>query len=129
MERPHLDPRLVPLAEGLSARPTVIDVLDGHHDEDGYWWVKFRVDTGVPDAWDELQELAWLYNNTYIAVAEPVLLRPLAFQPHAGNGPGAYLHWSLECLSPDYTPDRALDALLTSFAPPRRAEASPARGG
>lgn len=119
-----LHPRLTALAEGLGARSAVSAVIDGWFDEqEGYWWIKFRVDTLADDAWDELQELAWLFNNTYTAVADPVLLRPLAFQPQAGAAPGAHLHWSLESLSPDYTPDRALDTLLTPFAPSRHAVA------
>lgn len=114
---PAIDPRLVPLAEGLASRDGVSAIIDSYHDEEGYWWLRFRLDSRNPHTVETLAAMAWLFNNTFSAVADPVLLRPLTLDPEGGI---ASLCWSLEALSPDYSPDRALDRLLTPVSDARR---------
>lgn len=115
-------PELQPLAAGLAQRPGVTAVFQGHMDSDGRWSICFVIDTSSRDAWEEIRRFAWLFNNLYSVVEDDVSFRPVVFE-ETEHQERRHLCWMLESLSPYYTPDRALDVLLTplpAFAPPLR---------
>lgn len=110
------EPRLEALASAIAARPAVERVLDGFVDENGLFSVTFAIDVAHPEAWEEVRRFGWLFNNLYGAVADDVTFRPVVFEQNEGR-PLRHLCWMLEGLSPAYSPDRALDVLLTPLAP------------
>lgn len=119
-----LDPRLAPLSAAIAARPAVTAVLDGHCDEAGLWSLCFALDPADPEVWEEVGRFAWLFNNLYRAVADGVTFRPVVVEDRGDAA--RRLCWLLEALDPDYTPERAVDVLLTPlppFAPPMGGQA------
>jgi len=99
---PH--PNFQLLTDFLKKVPGIIDSFGSGIYEEGYWWVKFKLDIEHPLAWHVVQEIGCVAN--YISITErlPTRFYPVSPAPYLNGGPKDYLSWVLENEDPEFTP-------------------------
>ena len=92
------------LIEYLEKVPAIQAPIGRGADEDGFWWVKFRIDVCNPLAWQVVQEIAHVVN--YLSVAErlPAIFYPVSPPPYMNGGPDEFLSWVIETKDKDFRP-------------------------
>lgn len=78
-------------------------IATGANDE-GFWWVKFKIDIGHDLAWSVVQELSCVVN--YISLNErlPTVFYPVSPAPYLNGGPADFLSWVIETKDTDFKP-------------------------
>ncbi|MEM6785819.1 MAG: hypothetical protein AAF624_19025 [Bacteroidota bacterium] len=71
-----MDPRAFATLKQFLLRIPAIDGAIGTDDQDGLWWVNFRIDLQHPLAWHVVQELGCVLN--YLSLRERL---PTVFMP------------------------------------------------
>mgnify|MGYP002623992087 FL=1 len=66
-------------------------------DENGPWWVKFRIDVDHPLAWRVVQEFGHVLNELSLRERLPTVFKPVSPPPYLNGGPKEYLSWVIEC--------------------------------
>ncbi len=74
-------------------------------DDDGYWWVKFSLDTEHPLAWEVVQYLGHVLNYVSIEERLPALFMPVSPPPYLNGGAHDFLSWVIECRDAEFGPD------------------------
>lgn len=92
------------LIEYLEKVPAIEPAISTGVDEEGYWWVKFRIDIHHDLAWHTVQELGCVVN--YISIDErlPTVFYPVSPAPYLNGGPTDYLSWVIENKDKDFKP-------------------------
>ena len=93
---------LVPGIQGSIARGV---------DNQGLWWVKFRIDIQHPLAWQVIQEIGHVVN--YLSLNEwlPTSFYPVSPPPYLNGGPAEFLSWMIESKDANFSPDDLKDWL------------------
>ncbi len=65
-------------------------------DEDGLWWVKFRINITHPLAWNVVQEIGHVVNYLSIDDRLPAIFYPVSPPPYMNGGPGQFLSWVIK---------------------------------
>ncbi|MEL7122815.1 MAG: hypothetical protein AAFO07_25435 [Bacteroidota bacterium] len=92
---------------------TLVDFLEkvpaiespiGFGDEDGLWWLKFKIDIEHKLAWQVVQELGHIMN--YISIEErlPTVFYPVSPAPYLNGGPEEFLAWVIETEDKSFMP-------------------------
>ncbi|QJX45528.1 hypothetical protein HMJ29_00665 [Hymenobacter taeanensis] len=83
-----------------------LEGVDGKEiNEDGLWWVKFRIDIKHPLAWQVVQELGHVVNYLSLHEKLPTRFYPVSPPPYMNGGPEEFLSWVIENTSKDFTPN------------------------
>ncbi|ANE51793.1 hypothetical protein [Flavisolibacter tropicus] len=93
-----------PLTDYLTKVPAILPSFGTGIDDDGLWWVKFRIDISNPLSWNVVQELGCVVN--YLSVDErlPTIFYPVSPAPYLNGGPDKYLSWVIETKDKDFSP-------------------------
>lgn len=85
-------------------RMPAVGFINCGSDEEGFWWVKFKIDIDNEYAWNVVQELGCVVN--YISVYErlPTIFYPVSPAPYLNGGPREYLSWVIETKDKDFRP-------------------------
>jgi hypothetical protein len=73
-------------------------------DEEGFWWVKFKIDIEHRFAWHVIQELGCVVNYLSINERLPTLFYPVSPAPYLNGGPQEFLSWVIETKDVDFKP-------------------------
>ena len=73
--------------------------------EGGFWWIKFRIETEHPLAWQVVQEIGHVVNYLSINERLPTVFYPVSPPPYLNGGPEDFLSWVIESTSINFTPD------------------------
>ena len=73
--------------------------------DEGLWWVKFKINTHHPLAWQVVQEIGHVVNYVSIDERLPTAFYPVSPPPYMNGGPDKFLSWLIENNDPDFTPD------------------------
>ena len=84
--------------------PAVSADMGSGHDDEGFWWIKFKIDINHPLAWNVVQELGHVIN--YISLNEklPTIFFPVSPPPYMNGGPKEFLAWVVETKDKDFSP-------------------------
>ena len=100
-----LDPRAFrTLLEYLSKVPPITGTIGTGVFDDGGWWVKFRIDTNHPLAWNVVQEFGYVLNYLSLGERLPTTFMPVSPPPYLNGGPSDYLSWVIECRDGQFRP-------------------------
>lgn len=88
----------------LAKVPGIQAPIGAGSDDDGLWWVKFRIDIEHDLAWHVVQELGCVVN--YLSVNErlPTVFYPVSPAPYLNGGPDEFLSWVIESKDKDFKP-------------------------
>ncbi len=84
--------------------------------ENGFWWVKFYIDTEHPQAWSVVQMLGYTINYLSISERFSTVFYPLSPSPFAEGVTHKAMYWIIESTSQDFSPNE-LAAWLESRLP------------
>jgi hypothetical protein len=92
------------LKEYLEKVPAIKRSIGTGADEEGFWWVKFQIDTNHNLAWNVVQELGCVIN--YLSVTErlPTVFYPVSPTPYLNGGPEDFLSWVIETKDKNFKP-------------------------
>ena len=93
-----------PLTDYLTRVPAILPHIGTGVDEDGLWWVKFKIDISHSLSWHVVQELACVVNYLSINERLPTVFYPVSPAPYLNGGPDDYLSWVIETKDKDFTP-------------------------
>jgi hypothetical protein len=99
------------IKEYLSKVPSINGTIGAGFDEDGTWWVKFKIDIKNRLAWRVVQELGHVLNYVSIEERLPTVFMPVSPPPYMNGGPEEYLSWVIESKSPEFKPGTCLEWL------------------
>ena len=93
------------LIEFLEKIPSVKKPISFGSENDGFWWVKFRLDIKHNLAWNVVQELGCVVN--YISINErlPTVFYPVSPAPYMNGGPEDFLSWVIETKKSEFKPE------------------------
>jgi hypothetical protein len=97
------DSDLEALVTFLRRVPGIAGAIGSGRRDDGFWWVKFRIDIDHPLAWNVVQEFGCVLN--YLSVNErlPAVFMPVSPAPYLNGGPRQFLSWVIESRSADFS--------------------------
>ena len=83
----------------------------GTGEDNGIWWVKFRIALDHSLAWNVVQEFG--YGLNYLSLNEklPTTFKPVSPPPYLNGGPHDFLSWLIECPRDNMDPDKVADWL------------------
>ena len=92
------------LTDYLGKIPSIKQPIATGSDEEGIWWIKFRIDIENKYAWQVIQELGCVVN--YISINErlPSVFYPVSPAPYLNGGPADFLSWIIETKDKAFKP-------------------------
>ena len=93
-----------PLNSYLRRVPGLTHVVGDGSNEDGTWWVKFKIDIDHPLAWKVVQEFANVLNLLSVMERLPTVFKPVSPPSYLNGGPREYLSWVVESTEPGFSP-------------------------
>ena len=99
------------LLEYLKRVPAIEGQIGSGSNEEGFWWIKFTINTSHPLAWNTVQEFGYVLNNLSINEPLPSVFFPVSPPPYLNGGPDDFLSWVIENRHPDFLPDEAQEWL------------------
>jgi hypothetical protein len=93
------------LIEFLEKIPSINKSISFGSENDGIWWIKFKLDINHKLAWNVVQELGCVVN--YISINErlPTVFYPVSPAPYMNGGPEDFLSWVIETKDSEFKPD------------------------
>ena len=85
----------------LKIIPWIECINDG--EENGKWWIKFRIELDNIIAWNIVQEFWHILNYLSIDERLPTLFYPISSPPYLNWWPKDYLWWIIENTDKDFT--------------------------
>ena len=73
--------------------------------ENGFWWLKFSIDTQHEQSWSVVQMLAYTINYLSISERFSTVFYPVCPSPFLQENPEKSLMWIIESTSQDFTPN------------------------
>lgn len=92
------------LVEYLGKIPAINSPIATGTNEEGLWWVKFKIDIDHPFAWHAVQELGNVINYLSINDRLPTIFYPVSPAPYLNGGPDEFLSWVIETTDKDFKP-------------------------
>ncbi|MEL7361513.1 MAG: hypothetical protein AAFN13_05540 [Bacteroidota bacterium] len=99
-----MDLRALATLKQFLLRIPAIDGAIGTGDQDGLWWVKFRIDPQHPLAWHVVQQLGWVLNYLSLRERLPTVFMPVSPAPYLNGGPDDHLSWIIEAKDASFRP-------------------------
>jgi hypothetical protein len=84
--------------------PAVENTLRSGANDDGTWWVKFRINIDHPLAWHVVQEFGNVLNLLSLNDRLPTIFKPVSPPSYLNGGPREFLSWVIESTSEEFTP-------------------------
>ncbi|WP_197056888.1 hypothetical protein [Cellulophaga sp. Hel_I_12] len=106
------------LIEYLEKVPSLKKPISFNLEDNGFWWVKFKLDIKHPLVWNVIQELGCIVN--YISVNErlPTVFYPVSPAPYLNGSPEDYLSWVIETKNTEFKPEILLKYLIERLPSP-----------
>jgi len=98
------DKAFTSLTDYLSKIPAIDKGIGTGYDEQGFWWVKFKIDISNDLAWHVVQELGCVLNYLSINERLPTVFYPVSPAPYLNGGPADYLSWVIETKDKTFKP-------------------------
>jgi hypothetical protein len=92
------------LTEYISRIPAIKVPVATGTDEQGFWWIKFKIDIENSLAWHVVQELGCVVNYLSINERLPTSFYPVSPAPYLNGGPSDFLSWIVESMEKDFKP-------------------------
>jgi len=89
----------------LLAVPAIEGSIGQGVNEEGFWWVKFKIDIKHPLAWQVVQEIGHVVNYLSLNEKLPTNFYPVSPPPYMNGGPEEFLSWVIENTDKEFTPD------------------------
>lgn len=86
----------LPMLTELIAKIPSISIISSDVTKDGYWWIKFDIDSSHKLAWYVIQELAFVFNGIALSDPLPTTFKPSSPPPYLNGGPEEFLSWVVE---------------------------------
>lgn len=106
------------LTDYLSKVPAIIGEIGKGSDEEGHWWVKFKIDINHEFAWHTVQEFGHVLNYLSIDERLPTSFQPVSPPPYMNGGPEEFLSWVIECHDPELSPGTCTEWLESRLPRP-----------
>lgn len=90
------------LIDYLRTVPGILEDIETGDDE-GYWWVKFRIDVDHPFAWNVIQNFGYVLNNLAVNRPLPTRFIPVSPPPYSNGGPDQFLSWVIRAENTEIT--------------------------
>ena len=94
----------ISLKEYLEKVPAINSPISTGIDQEGYWWIKFKIDIHSEYAWNVVQELGCVVNYLSINERLPTVFYPVSPAPYLNGGPADYLSWVIETKDKEFRP-------------------------
>lgn len=92
------------LNEYLEKVPAIEKPIAFGTDDNGLWWVKFRIDITHQLAWQVVQEVGVVCNYLSLDERLPTVFYPVSPPPYLNGGPQDFLSWVIETKDKDFKP-------------------------
>ena len=92
------------LKKYLSKVPSIKTPIASGADEQGLWWIKFRIDVSHALAWHVVQELGCVVNYLSLNERLPTIFYPVSPAPYLNGGPAEFLSWVIETKDKKFRP-------------------------
>jgi len=92
------------LIEFLEKVPAIHGSISNGADDEGFWWVKFTIDTSHELAWCTVQELGHILSYLSLDERLPTSFHPVSPPPYMNGSPEEFLSWVIECKDPQFKP-------------------------
>lgn len=106
----------------ISQIPTLCSPIATGTHENGFWWLKFSIDTTDPLAWNVVHVFAYVINYLSISERLSTVFYPISGPPFRTDGPENCLEWIIESTSQDFLPNELAEWLETRLPDPNRPE-------
>ena len=100
-----------PLFDYLRTVPAIDASIGSGISDDGYWWVKFVIDTTHPLAWNVVQELGHVLNYMSLEERLPTVFMPVSPPPYMNGGARNFLSWVIESRDRAFSPQSCAEWL------------------
>ena len=84
--------------------PGIKTPIASGRNEDGLWWIKFRIDITHPLAWHVVQEFGHIMNYLSLDERLPTIFYPVSPPPYMNGGPDDFLSWVIETTDIEFSP-------------------------
>jgi hypothetical protein len=98
------DNQFISLQTFLSDVPAVDGPIAHGTNEEGLWWVKFKIDIKHPLAWQVVQEIGHVANYLSLNEKLPTSFYPVSPPPYMNGGPEEFLSWVIENTDKEFRP-------------------------
>ena len=88
----------------LEKIPSIEKNISFGSDDDGFWWLKFRIDITNKISWKVVQELGCVINYLSINERLPSVFYPVSPAPYLNGGPEDFLSWVIKTKDPKFKP-------------------------
>jgi hypothetical protein len=85
--------------------PAIVAPIGQGVNQEGMWWVKFKIDIKHPLAWQVVQEIGHVVNYLSLNEKLPAAFYPVSPPPYMNGGPEDFLSWIIENTDNEFTPD------------------------
>ena len=93
------------LIDYLEKIPAIKPSIGRGIDEEGFWWIKFKIDIDNEYAWKVVQELGCVVNYLSMNESLPTRFYPVSPAPYLNGGPADFLSWVIETEDKDFKPE------------------------
>tara|TARA_R110001606_G_scaffold341801_1_gene490138 strand:+ start:393 stop:767 length:375 start_codon:yes stop_codon:yes gene_type:complete len=93
------------LVDYLEKTPSIQKNIFFDSDEEGFWWIKFKIDITNKFSWNVVQELGCVINYLSINERLPSVFYPVSPAPYLNGGPENFLSWVIETKDPEFKPE------------------------
>lgn len=88
----------------MASIPAVSTEIANGQDNEGFWWIKFKIDINHPLAWNVVQELGHIMNYLSLNEKLPTIFFPVSAPPYMNGGPEEFLYWVVETKDKKFSP-------------------------
>ena len=85
--------------------PAVSNSIANGENDEGFWWIKFKIDINHTLAWKVVQELGHILNYLSLDDKLPVIFYPVSPPPYMNGGPEEFLSWIIETKDNNFLPN------------------------
>ena len=114
--------RFFKLTNLITDIPTICNPIKTGTHENGFWWVKFSIDTSNPLAWNVIQVFAYVINYLSISERLSTVFYPVAQPPFSADSMQECLEWIIESTSQDFLPNELAEWLENRLPDPSNHE-------
>lgn len=109
---------IAPLVDFISQMPSVDPTITSEVDEEGRWFIKFKIDIHHALAWRVVQELSNVVNLLSNEERLPTIFYPVSPPPYMNGGPEECLSWVIQCGAADFAPGELVEWLTERLPNP-----------
>jgi hypothetical protein len=106
------------LSSFMASIPAVSTEIANGQDNEGFWWIKFKIDINHPLAWNVVQELGHIMNYLSLNEKLPTIFFPVSAPPYMNGGPQEFLYWVVETKDKKFSPKLLSECLEARLPQP-----------